>query len=153
MFCRLMLPLFMLLGVVVVPARGEKANMSPERLARTATHVIVGTVAQVYERTETIGDWAYTRYVAEVRVDAWEKGKEAPSSDLAYVRYWKRRWAGEGRMPLSTSGHRGLPKAGDTRRIYLARNAYDGFTRGNNDGGFNVIGANGFEKLQEDSSK
>jgi hypothetical protein len=31
--------------------------------------------------------------------------------------------------------------------VYLARNAHDGFDPDNKDGGFNVIGANGFEKL------
>jgi hypothetical protein len=31
--------------------------------------------------------------------------------------------------------------------VYLARNAYDGYTFDNKDGGFNVIGANGFETL------
>ena len=29
--------------------------------------------------------------------------------------------------------------------LYLACNAYDGFTQANTDGGFNVIGPNGFE--------
>ena len=38
---------------------------------------------------------------------------------------------------------RRIPKEGDRVRVYLARNAYDGFGD-NGDGGFNVIGANGF---------
>jgi len=33
--------------------------------------------------------------------------------------------------------------------IYLAKNAYDGFTRDNHDGGFNVIGANGFCAVED----
>jgi hypothetical protein len=53
------------------------------------------------------------------------------------------------RPPPSTSGHRGLPEEGDRVRVYLARNAYDGFTDQNEDGGYNVIGANGFELLPE----
>ena len=41
-----------------------------------------------------------------------------------------------------------------TMRIYLARNIYDEFSRKKNmDGGFNVIGANGFERLDGASGK
>ena len=50
-------------------------------------------------------------------------------------------------VPPSSPGHMGTPVEGDTVRVYLARNAYDGFTMDNTDGGFNVIGGNGFEKL------
>ena len=39
-----------------------------------------------------------------------------------------------------------LAEEGETRRIYLARNSRDGFGDDNEDGGLNVIGANGFEK-------
>jgi hypothetical protein len=52
-------------------------------------------------------------------------------------------------MPPGTNGHRGCPSEGATLRIYLARNAYDGFSDDNKDGGFNVIGANGFEEMPE----
>jgi hypothetical protein len=38
-------------------------------------------------------------------------------------------------------------------RIYLARNAYDGYTYENKDGGFNVLGVNGFEKLKPKAVK
>ena len=86
-------------------------------------------------------------HCAEIRISKVEKGKDVTAGGLAYVRYWTRQWTGPGDMPPSTNGHRGLPKAGEILRIYLARNAYDGFSNENNDGGFNVIGANGFEKL------
>ena len=56
-------------AALAVPARAEKAPLSPEELRKTATHVVTGRVAAIYERTETAGDWRYTRYVAEVRVD------------------------------------------------------------------------------------
>lgn len=122
-------------------------------MRKKATHVIVGKVVGVFERSETVGDWKYTRYVAEIRVDESEKGDGVDKGSLVYARYWRRRWIGQGRVPLSTSGHRGLPGEGETPRIYLARNAYDGFSRDNMDGGFNVIGANGFEKLTTKPSK
>lgn len=59
---------------LVTPLRAEKVDMSPEELRKTATHVITGQVTTVYERTKTIGDWKYTKYVAEIRVEEGEKG-------------------------------------------------------------------------------
>lgn len=150
---RFLLLFVMTAAAMVTPAKGEKINMSPDALRKTATHVMVGTVVGVYERTETVGDWKFTRCVAQVRVSNWEKGDSVDHGKLTYVRYWHRRWIGKGRVPPSTSGHRGLPSEGETLRVYLARNAYDGFTRDNKDGGFNVIGANGFEKLKKEPTK
>jgi hypothetical protein len=135
---------------MVCPVRAEKVDMSPEELRKTATHVVTGQVTAVYARTATEGDWKYTRYVAEVRVGECEKGGGIKKGDLVYARYWRRAWIGKGRVPPSTSGHRGLPRHGESLRVYLARNAYDGFGD-NKDGGFNVIGANGFEKLKPGS--
>ncbi len=130
-------------------ALAEKVDMPPKGLRECATHIVQGKVVAIYERQETIGEWKYTRYCAEVRITKIEKdsGKDLAVNGLVYVRYWKRSWVGRRDMPPSTSGHRGLPKAGAVLRIYLAKNAYDGFTHENKDGGYNVIGANGFEKL------
>jgi hypothetical protein len=140
-------------AVLVFPAFAEKVDMTPEQLRKTATHVVTGQVTAVYERTETTDQWKYTRYVAEVRVGKCEKGDGIKEGDLVYVRYWQRDWQGKGHVPTSTTGHRGVPRDGDSLRVYLARNAYDGFQSENKDGGFNVIGANGFEKLKPASGK
>lgn len=75
------------------------------------------------------------------------------NGDVVSARYWQRAWVGQGQIPPSTIGHRGLPADGDTLRIYLAKNVYDGFTQDNKDGGFNVIGANGFEKVKPADDK
>lgn len=139
------------LVILATPLLAEKVDMSAERLLKTATHVVTGQVTGIYERTETKGDWSYTRYVAETRVDECEKGGGIKKGDLVYARYWRRAWIGKGRVPPSTAGHRGLPGHGDSIRVYLARNAYDGFRFDNKDGGFNVIGANGFGKLKRGS--
>ena len=128
-------------------AYAEKDDIPPEGLRGMASHVIVGTVKKIYTRTEQLHNWKTTYYVAEVHVDNVEKGKGLKSNELAYVRYWRRRWIGKGAPPPSTNGHRGLPSKSDNLRIYLARNRYDGFTKNNQDGGYNVIGANGFEAL------
>ncbi len=151
---RIALPLVVLFLIAFSPsASGEKVSMSPEQLRKTATHVITGTVSHIFQRSETVDDWQYTHYVAEIRVGDVEKGDGINQDRPLYARYWKRRWIGETLVPPSTSGHRGLPAEGDTLRIYLARDAYDGFTRSNDDGGFNVIGANGFEALPKTTSK
>jgi len=130
-----------------LPARAEKVPLSPEELRSTATHVVVGKVTAVYTRAETSGDWKYTHYLAEIQIAETEKGEGLKKGDLVYVRYWQRQWVSRAEQPPSTIGHRGLPGQGQTIRVYMARNAYDGF--GNtNDGGFNVIGANGFEEVK-----
>jgi len=150
-----LIPLLATLTVVLttITALAEKVNMSPEQLRKTATHVVTGQVAAIYERTVRDQNWETTYYVAEVKVNDCEKGDGLKKGDLMYVRYWHRGWIGQGQVPPSTSGHRGLPTIGETLRIYTARNAYDGFSNGNNDGGFNVIGANGFEKLKPANGK
>jgi hypothetical protein len=132
---------------LALSVRAEKADMPPEGLRKRATHVVVGKVRSIYTRESREGKWRYTRYVAEVSVNEVEKGEGLAKGALVYARYWRRGWLG-GKPPADTSGHRGLPKEGETLRIYLARNAYDGFTKDNKDGGFNVIGANGFERLK-----
>ena len=148
------MPLLALLAALGAPAltRAEKVPLSPEELRTTATHVVVGQVTAVYTRAETSGDWQYTHYVAEVRVTDVEKGEGLKKGEPVYARYWQRRWISPAKQPPSTNGHWGLPNQGDRIRVYLARNAYDGF--GNTaDGGFNVIGANGFEALKPTAGK
>ena len=146
-----------LLTVAVVctlarPVRAEKVDMSAEELRKTATHIVTGQVVAIYQRTESDGDWKYTKYVAEVRVAECEKGDGLKKGDLVYIRYWRRGWQGKDDPKPDTTGHRDLPGDGATIRAYLARNAYDGFGE-TKDGGFNVIGANGFEKVKAAGSK
>src|SRR4051794_17707056 len=141
---------FWLLGLLAVDAQAEKPDMSAQQLRETATHVIVGKVVAIYQRTSNEGDWRITHYAAEVRVVATEKGEGLKKGDLVYARYWTQSWRGKGPVPPSTAGHRGLPGEGATVRIYLARDAYDGFGSDSQDGGFNVIGANGFEVVEPD---
>jgi hypothetical protein len=142
----------LLLAAVLAGAlRAEKVDLSAQELRQTATHVVVGKVKAIYERTESLAPWRQTFYLAELEVAQSEKGEGIKPGELVYVRYWHRRWIGNGPPEPNTSGHRGLPKVNETLRVYLARKAYDGFTRDNQDGGFNVIGANGFEPLKNTS--
>jgi hypothetical protein len=136
-------------GAAAAPASAEKVDLSADALSKVATHVVVGTVRAVYTKTSDEGPWRYARHVAEVAIESVEKGEGLAPKGLVYVRYWTREWRQREAMPPSTTGHRGLPKEGERLRVYLARNAYDGFSRDNSDGGFNVIGANGFERLAD----
>ena len=129
------------------PTFAEKPPMSPAALRAVATHVVRGTVTAVSSRTASNGSYSVTRFVAEVRVLAVEKGEGVDLEAPLYARYWTQTWMGPGPVPAGTNGHLGLPSEGQTLRIYLARNAYDGF-HGSKDGGFNVIGTNGFEALR-----
>jgi hypothetical protein len=140
-------PLLLLL-TISTGANGERVDMPPAWLKKTATHVIIGTVTAVYESKVDDKEWSTTRYVAEVRIKTTEKGDGLNTGDLVYVRYWHRRWISAAPPQLNTNGHRGLPSPGQTLRIYLARNAYNG-AGVSNDGGFDVVFANGFEKLNE----
>jgi hypothetical protein len=132
---------------------GEKVDMYPQDLRDTATHVIVGTVLHVFQRQVRDKTWDTTYYIAETRVTEVEKGTGLEKGILVYARYWRRNLVLDGKPfgtnpnAFETMGHRGLPKDGETLRIYLAQNAHDGFGS-NDDGGFNVIGANGFERLK-----
>jgi hypothetical protein len=139
--------------IFVNNVRAEKAGYSLDQLREVATHIVVGKVIAIYKRTTTDNEHEYTNYVAEIQISKCEKGDELEPGDLVYARYWRSAWL-PGVTPLpGTSGHTGLPAEGETLRVYLAQNAYDGFTKGNDDGGFNVIGTNGFEKLKPGSAK
>lgn len=134
--------------MAVAPLTAEKVDMSAQKLKDTATHVVKGKVSAIYSRQVKDEKWRTTHWVAEVEIAEVEKGEGLEKGGLVYARYWTREWIGAGEPPPGTSGHRGIPSEGQTLRIYLARNAYDGFSDANKDGGYNVIGANGFEAMK-----
>ena len=135
----------LLLGLV--PAVAEKPLSSPAQLAAGATHIVRGTVARVLTRVRRSGTWENTDYVAEVKVAAVEKGEGLRLDRPLYARYWTKHWKGPGYPPSGTSGHSSLPKEGAAVRLYLARNANDGFGTEQHDGGYNVLGVNGIQLL------
>jgi len=153
----------MTLALGIAPFAGaEKVDLPAVELRRISTHVIVGKVLAVRHQVETEGEYRYIRYVAQVKIGTVEKGADLCPGEVCEVRYWHRTWQPQGEtlkkvtewrkrgmavVRPDTQGHRGKPGVGDTMRIYLARNAYDGFYPNNNDGAYHVIGANGFQKL------
>ncbi len=141
------------LGLFCGLAHAEKPLMSREDLLKTATNVVTGKVLTIYQQTEVERDWKRTKYVAEVRVENTEKGEGVTPGSLIYVRYWHQEWKGKGSPPPGTNGHVDIPSKNAAVRVYLARNSYDGFGFENKDGGFNVIGTNGFERLPSKPGK
>lgn len=136
----------------------EKAPMSKEGLQKVATHVVIGEVLRVYSVDEKEPGYSYKRSIAEIVVETVEKapGGGARALDaslegeLVYARWFVRRDRRTLPRP-GGSGHYGwTPSRGDRVRVYLARNAYDGFLTAENnaDGGYNVVVPNGFEKLE-----
>jgi hypothetical protein len=137
------------LGCLTSAAFGAKMIMSPAKMRNMATHVIVGDVVRIYHHDQTTHDKSITNYVAEIRTKDIEKGEGLQNGDLVYARYWSSRWLPTAKPVPGQLGYRRLPKEGETLRVYLARNAYDGagYTR---DGGFNVLFADGFERLGQE---
>ena len=119
-------------------------------LRKSATHIAVGEVVRVYSVKEREGSFEVHRYVAELKVDAVEKGEGIAKAEPLYVRWFTQQWKGPGPGPTGSSGHYGwTPKAGQKARVFLAKNAHDGYTPDNQDGGYNVLVPNGFEKYKK----
>ena len=132
---------------------GAKVNYTKKQLQQVATHIVVGKVQAIYSHKERDGipvlsGYEYDRKVAEVEIEKVEKGKMSES--LVYVRYWSRHWKGVGRPPAGGQSYGPQPKKGQTCRFYLAKNAYDGWSKDKNqDGGYNVVYVNGVEPIKK----
>jgi len=138
---------FLLWLTAFAAASPDIPNKPPAMLEKAATHVVVGEVVRIYEAKEKEAKWEYTRYLAELKIEKLEKGEGASPGELIYVRWFTRRYR-KGMPPPSSNGHRGWKLAkGERVRVYLARNAHDGFTPDNTDGGYNVLVPNGLEQL------
>ena len=130
-----------------------KAPSSKEHLEKIATHVVVGKVQAIYSYKEREGipvlsGYESDRKVAEVKIEKIEKGKMSES--LVYVRYWSREWKGLGLPPPGGQSYEPQPKKGQTCRFYLAKNAYDGWSKDENqDGGYNVVYVNGIQPIKK----
>jgi len=129
-----------------------KTPSSKEHLEKIATHVVVGKVQAIYSYKEregipVVSGYEYDRKVAEVKIEKAEKGKIAES--LIYVRYWSRKWKGLGLPPPGGQSYENQPKKGQTCRFYLAKDAYDGWSKGSQDGGYNVVYVNGIQPIKK----
>jgi hypothetical protein len=133
-------------------AWGTKVPSSKDQLEKIANHVVVGKVQAIYSYMERDGisvlsGYEYDKKVAEVKIEKVEKGKIAES--LIYIRYWSREWKGLG-LPLpGGQSYEPQPKKGQIFLFYLAKNAYEGWSKGSQDGGYNVVYVNGVQPLEK----
>jgi len=124
--------------VVAGTANAEIPKMSKEELQKFASHALVGTIEQTYERKETRRDYEYVYGVAEVNVDRVSQGEEIEEGDRVFVRYWKKRWTGPGNPSPGHYGHWNIPDSSDKAEIYI---------KGDRKTGYDVLSPNGFFKL------
>ena len=128
-----------------------KAPSSPEQLEKTATHIVVGKVQAVYSYKEREGipvlsGYEYDHKVAEVKIEKVEKGKIAESLVSSAT------GVATGRIGAPAPGRtivRKPTEKGEICRFYLAKNAYDGWSKGSQDGGYNVVYVNGIQPVKK----
>ena len=124
------------------------AAMAHPTKPQNATHVIVGTVAGVYESIKTEGSFIIKNRVAVIRIKEIEKGEGLKNGDLLYAHYWTVGLpAGATPVPYD-SGYQGRsPREGETLRVYLTRQPYKKY--GNLEGAFMVVLRDGFQPLAQ----
>jgi hypothetical protein len=119
-------------------ACAEIPDMRPEKLQEIATHIFTGKVLKIYSTVERSSPkWEFTYSVAEVQVTNVEKGEH--EGRLAYVRFWHKRYMGEGPPEPSHYGHRRVPNVGTKTRVYVITEE---------DGGYDVLPPNGFAAIE-----
>lgn len=116
-------------------AQAEIPKKSREKLKEMASHQLIGTVTNTYERKETRGQFEFTLGVAEVAVEEVGKGTDIEKRDCVFVRYWNKRWTGSGNPPPDHYGHWNIPQKSDKAEIYV---------KGDRQSGFDVLSPNGF---------
>jgi hypothetical protein len=121
-------------ALLATAARAEIADMRPDRLHAMASHIFNGKLAQIYSTVVRSVDWETTYSVAEIQLARSEKGVFA--GQLAYVRFWRKRFKGKGTAPDGAYGHRQIPEVGSMVRVFV--------TKGE-DGGYDVLNPNGFQ--------
>ena len=98
------------------------ANRHPYRAGQGTSRVLL----QERDGMPLLSGYEYERKVAEVKIEKVEKGKIAES--LVYVRYWSRAWK-DWAPSAGGQSYDPQPKKGQFCRFYLAKNAYDGWSK------------------------
>ena len=136
----------LVLGMMALVVHAAVPNESVESLKKIATHIVTGKVAKVTETSSKfgkgdvfIGNTDEIKGVCEITVTACEKGEGIETAKIVKARYEQSLWIGTGPPPPRSSGHRGIPKKGDTVRVYLLKAK---------DGGYDAAFPNGFEQIK-----
>jgi hypothetical protein len=120
-------------------AFGVKVDGPGEAEAKS-THILNGTVSGVYSRIARDATHEVTYSIAEVKVDSVEKGEGFAPGQVIYVRYIaSMRWISKDPMPPGPGPHSNIPKQGESRRIFLAKNT---------DGTLDVFYVGGFKNVE-----
>lgn len=118
----------------LAPAFAERIFEKKEN----ATNVVTGTVTKVYSKDSKLGDTGvFTHYLVEIKVQKVEKGDGIKPEQPLYVRC-SRPTKQPGTPIAGPSGHRYIPKEGETIRAFLNRQP---------DGGFEVVYPEGIDPL------
>jgi len=119
-------------------AFAEIPNKSPAQLEELASHVFTGKVVRIYSTVDRSSpQWEFTYSIAELQIERVDQGEH--EGRLAYVRFWHKRYTGDGPPEPSHYGHRGVPKAGSQTRVYVMTEE---------DGGYEVLSPNGFAAVE-----
>ena len=89
---------------------------------------MIGTVVRVYTHESTGRNYKTTLCLAEVAVEEVVKGEAIQPSDRVYVKYFHRKWIGDGPMPTGWNGRKGYPE-GSRIKAYLSGSPAKGFGR------------------------
>lgn len=125
-------------AAVATAVRADVPNRTPEELRADASHIVTGRVLAVASYDERGENTVVTRHVAELEVEAVEKGEGLAPKQLVYLRFPRlkevlmRGWVGP-------SGARIVPERGARVRAFVRRDPTSG--------GVDLILPNGFEPL------
>lgn len=136
----------LVLGTMALVLHAEVPNQSVGSLKKNSTHIVTGKVTKVTEISSKlgkgdlfIGNTDEIKGVCEITVTTCEKGEGIEIAKIVKARYEQSLWIGAGPSPPRSSGHRGIPKKGDTVRVYLLKAK---------DGGYDAAFPNGFEHIK-----
>src|SRR5690348_16070303 len=86
-------------GWPVMTACAAVPRQTPDQLKNGATHIVVGTVTDIYTSTTKQGDSATIKIVAQIKIEKVEKGTGLNPGGLVYSRYWAAKWLGKAPAP------------------------------------------------------
>jgi hypothetical protein len=142
-WCRI--PFIAVLGfasvVLTAILQAEVPNQSLEALKKNSTHIVTGQVEKVTEISTKSANIDDIKGVCEITVTTCEKGEGIAIGKVIKARYERRPWIGRSPSPPRSSGHRGIPKKGDTVRIYMSKAK---------DGAYDAAFPNGFEQIDKE---